>query len=286
MEEKVEMYKNRTLGERFSATSDFVRGNWRVLANNLLPVGLILALPMGFFIQYYLQGAFTMINNPAAWMAMNWWAYAGVMIVSIVFSLFIYATTGAILNKYAKGTLTPETGWADLQDHFFSIAGKILIQSCIIALVILVVSAITGLIVWLFPHGSGIVALTLTVLPAVIFSILIFICVPALSLIYYPLYFEQVSAWKGIMKGFRWGFKYWGSTFVSVFLGAFLFMVGVYILSMPYIIYIVFKMGAGGWLGYLLSMLMFAVVLVLQPLYIVFVALQYTSIASRLSCDN
>jgi hypothetical protein len=278
MEEKGELYEVRTMGERFSATSDFVRENWKALVKNLLPAGLILALLSGICMQYYVKDVFALASNPMAIVAINWWAYAGLMITAILFSLFIYAMTGAILYKHAQKSLTPETGWADLKKDFFPIAGKVFIQSLIIGLIVLVFS---GVMV-----GMGIMFWILTMIFAVLFVALLIVFIPGLSLMQYPIYFERASAWKGITKGFKWGFKSWGSTFLSVILGGLILMVCVYILAMPYTIYIVFNMGGGGWLGYLLSALIFVATLCFQPLYIIFLGFQYTSIASRLSCAN
>ena len=288
MEEKVDLYKIRTLEERFSATSNFVRENWNVLANNLLPIGLPLAVLVGLFMQYYMQDVFAMMADPMAMAAgavnINWWAYAGLMISSMLFSLFIYATTGAILCKYAEGSLTPDTKWADLEKYFFPIAGKVLIQLCILILIIAVLSVIIGALGAVLAFMNNPVVMASFIMLFTFAFIIVFI--PVLSLMQYPIYLEQASAWQGITKGFEWGFKYWGSTFLSCFLGSLILMVCVYILSMPYAIYTVFNMGAGGWLGYVLLSLTFVATLFLQPLLIVFMGFQYTSIASRLSCDN
>ena len=290
MEEKVELYKFRTLGERFLATNDFVRWNWNVLLKNILPVGLLLALPTGFCMQYYMQSVFAMMENPIPIAAINWWAYAGLIITSMLFTLYLYALTGAILYKYAQNSLTPETGWADLKKDFFPIAGKVFLQSCIMGLAVLVFSAIMIVVVSLMglPDFKSI-AVIITLLFGILFIALLLIFTPGFALMQYPIFFERASAWKGITKGFRWGLKYWGSTFLAYFLGGLILMVCVYILAMPYTIYTVFhivNMGAGGWLGYLLSILLFVAVLFLQPLYVIFMGFQYTSIASRLSSAN
>ena len=284
MEERVELYKIRTMGERFSATSDFVRENWKVLAKNILPVGLFLSLVVGFFMQHYMQNAFALIENPMALDFINWWAFGGMMITSILFSLFIYAMTGAILYKHADRSLNPETGWEDLKGSFFPNAGKIFIQMCIIGLVALVSAIIIGFFFGALTivQESGLVAVIAVFLLIMVLAVLLIALIPGLSLIYYPVFMEQASARKGIAKGFKWGFRYWGSTFLSVLLGALILAVVVYILSMPYTIYIIFTMGSGSWIvSYLLSALIFIATLLIQPIYIIFIAFQYTSIATK-----
>ena len=292
MEENVELYKIRTIGERISATSDFVRQNWNVFVKNFLPVGLFLAVLTGFFTHNYMQDVYVMMANPtaAAIPDTNWWIYGGMTISSMLFSLFICAGTGTILFKHAKGTLTPDTEWGDLKETFFLIAGKIFIIGCFFGLIFAVPAAIMSFFSGYFmAQGNILVAGLAMSLFLAAFFVLMIVLIPSLFLMQYPVYLEGASAWEGIKKGFKWGFNYWGSTFLSVFLGGLIFVVSFYILAMPYIVYVVYTAldaGVGGWVGYLLSALMFAVGLFLQTGFIIFIGFQYTSIASRLSCDN
>ncbi|MDR0543555.1 MAG: hypothetical protein LBH19_15280 [Dysgonamonadaceae bacterium] len=282
MEAKEELYKIRTIGERFSATSDFVRENWKVLLRNLLPVGLILALLMGFFIQYYMQTMYAIIENSMDFASVNWLAYTGMTIVSMLFSFFIYSMSGAILNRSAEGLLTPETGWADLKGTFFSIAGRLFIQYCIIFLFFLVFAVIVAVPTALLISGNLWMATSvLLTFVFLLFLAAVVVFLPAFSLMQYPVYFELSSAWKSIKKGFKWGFRYWGSTFLTSLLGILIVGVVVYILAMPCIVYMMFGRGNVGWLGSLLFAFMYAGILFLTPLYIIFLAFQYTSIAER-----
>ena len=289
MEEKTELYKVRTISERFAATNDFVSENWRVLAKNILPVGLILSLPVGICMHYVVKCVLTMLENPMLISEMLW-AEAGLFITILLFSLFICGTTGAILHQYAQKTLTPETGWAGLKKDFFPIIGKILIQALFIGLIVTVFTVIIS-VASVFLNNSlhffaTVDAMTQSLTILVMALLIIFI--PSFFLMQYPVYFEQASAWKGITKGFKWGFKYWGSTFLSTFLGYLILWMCSYIVTMPYIVYLMFHIwgGGGGWIGYILSIFMSIPLVFLQPLYIIFVGFQYTSIASRLSCDN
>ncbi|GHV57103.1 hypothetical protein FACS1894182_05120 [Bacteroidia bacterium] len=287
MEEKFELYKIRTLGERFSATSDFVRENWQVLLKNILPIGIPLTLLMGFFMQYYVQGVFAMVGNPTVFTPMNWMAYAGLMAVSIVFSLFIYAMPGALLNKYAEGSLTPETGWEDLKDTFFSIAGKLLLQYLIICLGCILLSVLILIPAILLASGNFLVIMSVFfMLFTLVFIAVVVFLIPMFTLMRYPVFFEPVSVWESIKKAFQWGFRYWGSTFLSSLLGGLILVLVFYILAMPYLIYLIFSMGTFGWIGYLLALLMYAAILLMTPLLVIFLAFQYTSIAEREKSRN
>ena len=49
MSERIEFYKNRSIGERFSVAIDFLKQNWKALYKNILIGGLPLAIIMGYF---------------------------------------------------------------------------------------------------------------------------------------------------------------------------------------------------------------------------------------------
>ncbi|MDR2805049.1 MAG: hypothetical protein LBB85_05305 [Dysgonamonadaceae bacterium] len=282
METQVEFYKIRTLAERFSATSDFVCKNGKVWVKNILPVGLALALLMGYFTQCNVQKIYAMIENSADIRSGYTLADAGTAIVSLLFSLFICSMSGAILSKYVEGSLRPETGWADLKGRFFSIAGKLFVQYCIVALVILAVMLILTVPLALLAAGSfSVMAGMLFALVFLLILVLVIVLLPAFSLIQYPVYLESMSAWKSIQKGFRKGFRYWGSTFVTCLLGLVIVGVITYILTMPWILYTIFAVESVGWIESLLLALIYVGLLCLIPLYIIFMAFQYTSITER-----
>jgi hypothetical protein len=267
------------MGERFTATGDFIRENRKVLFKNLFPAGVILAVLMGFFMQDYVKSVYFSGGNPVTLESINWFAYTGMMIVAIVFSLFIYAMSGAILGKYAEGSLTPETGWADLKGKFFSIAGKIFVQYCIVVLLLIALAVILAVPIFLLLKGPWLIMGSL--LFTLLFCVIILLLMPVFVLMSYPVYFESASAWAGIKQGFRWGFRYWGSTLATLLLGGLLLCVVYYILAMPYILYLMFGTGAAEWLGSLLAALVYVTILLLNPIYIIFLAFQYTSILEK-----
>jgi hypothetical protein len=287
-ETKIEFYKNRTLGERFAATGDFIRQNWRVLLKNIAYIGVPLALIQGFFMQNYAQGVFSLANvvtNPySIYSNINWISYLFTILFSILLNLFLFSMTGAILNKYLKGSLTENTGWADLKDNVFSLAGQLFIQGLILCAGIAVIAFFAAIIIGLVSLvaiAGGAVGGVLTAIVALLILGLLFAVLAPLCLIVYPLFFENASAWEAITKGFRLGFRYWGSTFVTVFLGGLLSATVSYILAMPYIVYILFNMGQSGWVGYILAMISSLVGIIIYPVLIVFLSFQYTSIIER-----
>jgi len=277
-EAKVEFYKNRSIGERFAASGDFIRQNWKVLLKNIGYIGAPLALIQGYLSYNYTQnmlGGLTSGNFSTT----NIQAILLMFLFSILLILFLYSMTGSILNKYVKGKLTEETGWPDLSEKMFSFSGKLLLQWLIMVVGVIVVAIVAGLI-------AGILALSQSkmLIAAVIgFEILlifalVIVLIPSLSFIIYPVFFEDASAWGGIKKSFRMGIKHWGSIFLTILLASLLTGIVSYILSMPYFIYLMFNISKSGLIGYILAMLSSLGSVVIYPVFIVFCGLQYTSI--------
>ncbi len=278
-ERLIEFYKNRTIGERFSAAGDFVRQNWKVLFKNLLYIGIPLAILQGFFIQRYVEGiinmfTFSNFSQPLT----SIFSYFGLMLVSIIATLFFYSMTGAILKKYRKGSLDENTGWSDLKQDVFSFAGKIFLQGLICSLILMVVFGILAVIMGISVSSLGNVGVGVITL---IIFVLMLIIIPPLFLIVFPIFFENASAWQGLKKGFKIGFRYWGSTFLTVFLGGLIIGIVSYILLMPYVVYVLITNGETGFLAYFLVMLPSFLSLFLTPVYIIFLSLQYTSVVEK-----
>jgi hypothetical protein len=283
-QEKIEFYKNRTIGERFSVAGDFIRQNWKVLLKNIGYVGAPLALLQGYFSQRLIVGLLS-YNFTTPYANINWPYYLLLFPFSFLLFLFFFSMTGSILNKYIKGSLTEETGWADLKGQLFSFAGKIFLQGLILFLAIFVIAVIIGVFAGFLSLGTLLTdswtGIFITIILVFLISVLLFCILMPLMLIPYPLFFEDASAWQGIKKGCRLGFKYWGSTFLTVFLGCFLSNVVSYILTMPYMVYLTINAGENSFLGYVLAMFSSLVGIIVFPVFIIFLSFQYTSIVEK-----
>jgi hypothetical protein len=277
-ETKVEFYKNRTLGERFAASGDFVRQNWRVLLKNIGYIGAPLALIQGFLTYNYMQNMMSGIFS-GNFTTTNIQTLLLVFLFSFLLMLFLYSMTGSILNKYVKGSLTEETGWPDLSEKMFSFAGKILLQGLILIGGIILLAIIAGLIAgFLTLSQSNTLSTTVIIIEVLMILALMIVLIPSLSFIYYPVFFEDTSAWGGIRKSFRLGLKHWGSIFLTILLASLLTGVVSYILTMPYIIYVMIYTNENNLGGYILSTFSSLGSVVIYPIFIIFCSLQYTSI--------
>jgi hypothetical protein len=277
-QEKIEFYKNRTIGERFAAAGDFIRQNWKVLLKNIVYIGVPLVLIQGYLVQSQVHNALTNIGNPNPFASYSSIPNVFANLIQGIISLFLISMTGSILREYTKGSLTEDTGWSDLKDNMLSFAGKIFLQGLILVPGIIVLVVVVALLASF--TGIGIGNFILFGVVMLVFVGFLFVILPPLSLINFPVFFEDASAWEGIKKGFRLGFKYWGSIVLTLLLGGLLFIIVYYIFLMPYIVYTMLHLGEG-LLGYVLAMFSSLIMMVMYPVFIIFMGLQYTSIVER-----
>ncbi|MCC8146691.1 MAG: hypothetical protein LIO93_09720 [Bacteroidales bacterium] len=279
---KVEFYKIRSIGERFSAAGDFVRQNWKLLLRNVLYIGVPLAIVQGYFAQEYTTGVFS--NILSGGYDISFFVNALIYVVlAVCLQLFLYSMTGAILYQYTKNTLTENSGWNDLKGDMFSIMGKLFVQGLIISVII---SALMILIVAVFfLLGANLMSLAGSLISSFIILGLLVLCIvlmPSLVLASQPVFFEQKSAWESLKKGMRLGFKNWGAVFLTVLIGGFLISIFSYILGMPYFVYMMIHIeGGGNFMGYILAAISSVGTVIVLPIFIVFIGLQYTSIIEK-----
>jgi hypothetical protein len=278
---KIEFYENRTLSERFLVTIDFIRQNWKILLKNTMYIGVPLIILYGFFLQNLLQETLTNINFLENYTNTYLISNAGVVFLSALLSLFFFSIVGSILNRYAKGSLTDGIGWSDLKSDVFPIMWKIFMQYLIIMLTFILLAALMGVLIYVFSFTSRFLSTILIALIFIAFFASMLIAFPVFSLAPYVVIFENSSAWQGIKKGFKAGFKHWGSTFLTVFLGGLFLFALYYILSMPYFVYSMLHMGGGGLLGYILAILSSFALFIIYTIFYIFVSFQYTSIVAK-----
>ena len=250
MEDKILFYKNRTLDERFSVTAAFLRQNWKVLLKNILYI----AIPLAFFEAFLESNMISfMLKSPILYIILK----GG---VSILLNLFLISMTGAILSNYLCTEFGQKVGWSDLKTDFFSIMGKIFAQQ----LVILCVVIIIALACFFLFENFGIVLL----------GLLIIIFYPLLSLVYYPIIFEDESATDGLQMGFQLGLRNYIQVFVTAFI-AFILMLTIFLI--PTIIGLLKIQG----LNILSHFLSGIATVIVYPVSTIFIAFQYTALIEK-----
>jgi hypothetical protein len=284
-EDKVVLYKNRTLGERFSASAEFIRQNWKILVKNIVYIAVPLALISGYLTQSQVGNSLNTILSGGGLTSIG--SMSGVLfqyLISGVLSLFLSSVTGAILYSHSKGELDENTSWSDLRDNIFTFAGRIFVQGLIIGLVLVIAIALMAFIVGDF-IGSGIISgIIIVLLVVALIGVLIYI-IPLMSLILFPIFFEDASPMEGIKKSIQLGKKNWANIFVTVLLVGLMNIIIAVVLIMPYQLLILFNTFTGatseGILAYILAMLASFSPIITSPLSIIFLAFQYTAIVEN-----
>jgi hypothetical protein len=269
-EKKIEFYQTRSIGERFSATADFLKQTWKVLLKNLLIAAIPFALIIGYSQPYYAQyTAQIMTGNYSNFPPQ----IVLLLITSFISSLVIYALSASIMIKYGKGELSSTTGWNDLKKTLFSLIGK----TGLIYLFLLGFSALAGLFfVILSSLGTGGIVLAFILL--ILASIAIF---PSLTILFYPAYFRNASAWNSIKTGFYLGFKDWGGIFVAILISIVFAVVISVVFSVPYQIFSFFNRGEISLSGFLLASLSSLGNFLTSSFLVIYMAFQYFAVAEK-----
>ena len=173
--DKIEFYKNRTLSERFSASIDFLKQNWKVLYKNIFIGALPLAILSALGMQYYQKMSFGNMYSDALLIDMFFIIFY--IVSAVALSIYLTAMTGAVLIRYGEGKLTSSTGWNDLNKSMFSLSGKTFVIGLMVGIV---VGALVGILALLFGLSfSGIavgnylvVAFVVLLLCAALFALL------------------------------------------------------------------------------------------------------------------
>jgi MFS family permease len=278
--DKIEFYKNRSLGERFSAATEFIRQNWKVLYRNILIVGIPIGLVQGYFMQNYFSQSLR--YSPTDANPFVFFANAGLFMLMYMLSfLTMYAIAGAIMSRYESGLLSKETRLKDLGRKIFSNIKKIFLVSLAVGLILVV----AYVILLLFIVVSAMVSTILTVIVGILFFVAFMAIIPPMVIIYFPAVFQGTSIGESVRKGFRLGFKNWGSTFgIIMIVGLATGAVSAF-LSIPYMLWMFIGIANGqfdsGIVSYCLSMLSSLAYVFVTPLTFVFLAFHYFSIVEK-----
>jgi hypothetical protein len=270
-EKKMEFYQSRNIGERLSATTDFLKQIWKVLLRNGLIIATPLALITGYTMPYYYQWYFSLISGDYSNFPPQIILFC---VVSFVSSLSMYALPGAIMILYKEGQLSTGSGWNELNKIFFSLFWKSVRISLLLFGIILLVAFSLGF----FFSFLGLTNIVLTVVLGMLFILSFLAFLPSLLLVFYPAYFKGVNTWNSIKTAFYLGFKDWGSIFVALIICIVISYVVIIIFGMPYQILTMVTKGEINTLGFILASLSSLGNLLIAPFIFIYLAFQYFSI--------
>ena len=284
---KIEFYKNRSLGDRFSASAQFIRQNWLVFFKNIIIPAIPIVLIQAFFSMRYSGFLSSLLGNLRNMENLDYMnnmmspSYMGsallLGLLSFILMLYMYAMSGSLMSYYNEGLLTKETKFKELSGKMFSNMGKMFLVMLLLIVIIFVVFFILALLMAaVMSSNSGIMA----VIFMIIMFAAIFAIMPPVALSYFPAFFQGAGVWGSIKKGIGLGFKNWGSTFATIFIAGIITAIISYIFGLPYQLWIMFS-GGSGIIGYILALISTIGTLLVTPLTFVFLAFQYFSIVEK-----
>ena len=281
MSERIEFYKNRSIGERLSAAIDFLKQNWKVLYKNILLGGLPLAVILGFFLASQ-QGA----ASASGVFGVFLFTFLS-LFISYLSMIYMYSMTGAVLLHYERDQLTETTGWSDLKDTFFRLAGKTTLISLVVFIpLILIVTLLVVIFSFSVASAAGSSASSLVSVMVMLLFILLFFGVfialaPSFVMLYFPAYFSDKEILQSIKISFVLGFRNWGSLFVSILLAGIVLGVVSVLFNLPFQLISLFSPGNISIVSYLLAVLSAIGSLIATPIMVVIFAFQYFSIVEK-----
>ncbi|GHV30780.1 hypothetical protein FACS1894177_03980 [Bacteroidia bacterium] len=283
--DKIEFYKNRTLSERFSASVDFLKQNWKILYKNILIGALPLAIAGGYFLQYYQQASFTNVYSGNTFSNPLFVVLYLICMVSLM--IYLNAMTGAVLIKYHEGNLDSSTGWGDLYSSMMSLSAKTFLIGLIIWSIIVVAIAFVAIIISLFFSGITLgeeMAFFGIILLFVVLILLGFVLIfsPFLALAHYPAYFSGAGIWESIKIAFGMGFRNWGNVVVTLLLSGIVMAIISMIFSVPNsIVAMFFSRGEISILTFIFAFIALLGNVLTYPVMFIFIAFQYFSIVEN-----
>ncbi len=227
---KIELYKKRKLSEVLADSMNFIQYNAKAIFKNLALVSLPFAVVAAYFSKYQASSAFS-----SAFLGMNGIAsdtfLTGIlvyMLVVIIAHSVIYGTCASMMRKYESEELTAKTRLSDLSTDLLPFSLKTL---ALFLIVFTVAILIIFLVAFAFLSVLNVRSWVILLLIVLFFTMIV-----PLSMVFFPMYFKNISIWASFSEGIRIGLKKWGSTFVVLLVGSLFIWLMSMFLSVPYYI--------------------------------------------------
>jgi hypothetical protein len=242
--QKIELYQERTYGEKLSATFAFVSENMQVLLKFLiyflLPVSLVQAVALNGYFSSAI--AISQSGNDATGIAKIVGSMGLMVLLYFVGTILLAVIVYALMHLYGeRENRLQGLTWTELKPVFVKMLKRCMMLILFSILASIVFTALLLGVVSLHPFIGFVVALC------------VMMAVFPLALVY-PIYFleDNVTIIEAISKAFRLGFATWGGIFgIFVTLAILVSIVGG-IISLPWAILNAMKMvmGANGEEGF------------------------------------
>ena len=241
--QKIELYKERVFGDKFSATFDFVKENWRVIlrfmAYLVLPVCLLQSLGMEsiFGTAFMTTAAGGDIGDAQVIRLLV--SYAVYIVCVMLGTLFITAVIYGLMRLYDD---RPNRLSGLTMREFRPLLWRLVKRSLVLILAMIPLVLLVGIVVGVVV--VGVFAIDLFAGTLLLFPIYFGIIAVSLPLMLaMPMYLmnDNETAYGAIFKGLRYGFKTWGGLFGIIFVVGMIGYVVATVVMMPYMVVLVIK---------------------------------------------
>lgn len=235
--EKNSLYQVRDFGEKFNATFDFFKHNWKVIFRFSLYVLLPLSLLQTVGMDEYYSNAFasaveTSTSDPMTTLSQMGPMLSLITLVSFVATAAVFSLAYGLLKYYYKGGsvegLSFKAFWQEAQGRCFK-------RMCLLMLFGVLLTFLVCLIIGLLAAVS-LYTLFITIPAFFVFALPLTLWAPIYLL-------EEDTRLIGALgKSYRYGLKTWGSLFVLALVMTIIIYMASSLLQMPGIIMIAIKM--------------------------------------------
>lgn len=273
--EKINFYQERTMGERISAATEFVKQSAKIIWKHVLIVALPLIIlsvymssqiNMSALMEQAMQGDLDVLGTE--YQKLLYVSLATALVQSVMMCL-IYGMVATMMNLYDAGKLDSSLGTLTIIQKSLPLILKTFLIGLVAMLIFLVVLMLLAML-----------SIAVPVVGALLMLAGIIAIIPLFFTIFFPAYFQGAGVLESIKEGTKIGFKNWIS-FVGVIL--ILFMLAFFA-SMVFTIpasTLMLSPNASHTGILLLSLLQTIISTLLIPLYIIYPAFQYFSVVER-----
>lgn len=191
---KIVFYQERTFGDKFNVTFEFIKQNWKLLLRYFAYVVLPLSFVAEFFMEAMMKNVMTLATNPEELMNLIP-SYGGFFLVSIAVYLWMGAVSFSLLQVYnVRPDGLQNIVFADFKPLLGRNAWRLVKSGLALSLVLLVVMILAGCLF----------ALQMPVIAAVVYLVCMALMIP--FVLFAPVYiFEDIPLWQAFARSFRLG---------------------------------------------------------------------------------
>lgn len=272
---KINFYETRTMGERVTAATEFVKQTWKIIWKHVMIVALpfiILSVYVSSFIDTSALMAQAMQGDLDVWGP----EYSNMIKVSLltmlvqgVMSCMIYGMVGTMMNLYEAGRLNDSLGtWTIVQKSFPLMLKTFLIG--IISGILLVVAAML----------LGLLTFTIPILGAFLMFIFIIAIIPFFFIVLFPAYFQGKGVFGSVIEAIKVSFKNWPPLMGVILILVMVAMVASMVFTVPSST-LMLSPSVPRAVILLFSLLQMIISTLIIPIYIIYPAFQYFSFVEQ-----